>query len=404
MKKTLIMAKFNFKNMVQSKVFIIMTLIGPVLILALTVLPGLLTEKTMTVKEGTRIGLVGFKAELAGELEYGMGHLFDFQLLETSEAARIEIADEELSGAVITLDGGAGYLYLSRTATDIVAFETLKNVINRMVVGSRLEAAGMDSVYIDELSREPSWSQQKASSDSVEEKQNFVSYLYTALGFVMLLYMTTLLYGQMIGRSVVVEKTSKTVEVMLSSVRPSELMFGKILGLGLAGLLQYVFWIVLSLLIILVLGPALDISLPASISPASMGYLFVFFILAFFLYSSIYAAIGAASEDEQHMGQLGWPLIIFLVIPMVLVSPPVAHPAGLLTKVLSFFPLTAPTVMLIRVLVQMPALWELGLFLMIMILSITLAVVGSGKIFRLGILLSGKKMSIGEVLKLLKQR
>ncbi|MBI9103148.1 MAG: ABC transporter permease [Spirochaetales bacterium] len=403
MRKTLIMAKFNFKNTVQSRVFIIITLIGPFLILALTVLPGLLTEKSMTVKEGTRIGLVDVNPALKRQLDSSMRTLFIFQDFNTAEEVKVGIDAENLSGGVVAFNGGESFLYLSRTATDIVTFETLKSVINRMVIGTRLEEAGLDSAYIDELSREPAWSQQKASSGEGEEEQDFVSYLYTSLGFVMLLYMTTLLYGQMIGRSVVVEKTSKTVEVMLSSVRPSELMFGKILGLGLAGLVQYLFWIGLSLLIILVLGPALNISLPASIRPASMGYLFLFFILAFFLYSSIYAAIGAASEDEQHMGQLGWPLIIFLVIPMVLVSTLVANPEGLLTKILSFFPLTAPTVMLIRVLVQMPALWELGLFLIIMIVSIVLAVVGSGKIFRLGILLSGKKMSIREVLKLLRQ-
>ena len=404
MKKTLIIARFNFKNTVESKIFIIMTLIGPLLILALAIIPGLLAQKTMVVREQTPIGLVGFSPELMVKIEEGSGNVFLFTFFSSEEEARRAVTAEEVNGFILEKNGGENFFYVSRTATDIVTYETLKSIINRVIIGGRLESAGMDPAYIKELSRDPGWVQQKISSSGGGEEPSggFTDYLYTVIGFVMLLYMTTLLYGQMIGRSVVMEKTSKTVEVMLSSVRPGELLFGKILGLGLAGLVQYIFWISLSLFFILIIGPAFNLVLPASINPANLGFLFLFFVLAFLFYSSLYAAIGAASEDEQHLGQLSWPIIIFLMIPMLLIASLVSTPGGGLTRFLSFFPMTAPTVMLIRVLVQMPPLWELGLFLLIMTLSILGAVIGSGKIFRMGILLSGKKLSLGEVIKLLR--
>ncbi len=401
MKKIWIMALFNFKTTVKSRAFLVITLIGPLLILAVSILPGLLTEKTMAVKEGTVISLVGISPALCGKLEAQLGgRLFHFKNCDSSEEARQAVINRKSAGALIFED--EAFFYLSRTATDIVTYETLRNVANRLVIQERLEESGLDSELIQELSKPPEWTLAKVYSDETSgDESGFLDYIYTALGFVMLLYMTILLYGQMIGRSVVIEKTSKTVEIMLSSVKPSEMMFGKILGLGVAGLIQYLFWISVSLIVILIAGPFLELALPASLTPGNLGFLFIFFLLAFFLYASIYSAIGAASEDEQHLGQLSWPLIMFLVIPMLMVSALVANPDGTLAVVLSFFPLTGPVVMLIRVLVQMPSLWEFLIFFIIMLVSIFIAVVGSGKIFRICILLSGKRMTIKEVLKLL---
>ena len=100
---------------------------------------------------------------------------------------------------------------------------------------------------------------------------------------------------------------------MLSSVSPRELMFGKILGLGLAGLLQYGVWVSLALVLSKLLMPLLGMAAPSAIAPGNLAWLVVFFVLAFFLYASLYAALGAAAEDEQHLGQLAWPVLAFLV-------------------------------------------------------------------------------------------
>lgn len=356
MKKLLILTKFHFKTTAANKAFLIITLIGPLLILGVSVVPGLLTNRLMVMEEGTVVGLVGAAPELQRELMILSGGDIAFQMMGESSAARQAALDGDLAGvleAPSEVDGP--YLYYSPTGSDIVVYETLRGIVGRAVVARRMALRGWDPEEVRTLSQYPEFDIQKIGADGeVSRQQSFQGLIYTAIGFIMLLYMTVLLYGQMIGRSVVTEKTSKTVELMLSSVKPWELMFGKILGLGLAGILQYLFWIALSMILIKGVGPRLGLSLPPTLSPGNLGYLFLFFIFAFFIYSSLYAALGAASEDEQNLGQLAWPLLIFLVLPLMLVAALVANPDGPLTVGLSIFPLTAPLVMFVRVLVKMP--------------------------------------------------
>jgi ABC-2 type transport system permease protein len=208
-----------------------------------------------------------------------------------------------------------------------------------------------------------------------------------------------LLYGQTIGRSVLNEKLSKTVEIMLSSVSPMDLLFGKVLGKGLASLVQYGVWIGVSLAFITFVGPRLGVTLKLAITPAILGWLVVFFVLAFFLYSAIYAGLGAASEDEQHLGQLAWPVIVFLVIPMVLISPILTSPNSALVVGMSLFPLTGAVVMFMRILVGAAPRWQLWLSIGLQLVSIAAMIALSAKIFRIGILMTGRRFKLGEILR-----
>ncbi len=198
------------------------------------------------------------------------------------------------------------------------------------------------------------------------------------------------------------EKISKTVEIMLSSVSPMDLMFGKVLGKGLASLVQYGVWLTVSLAFIRYVGPLLGVSLKLAVTPAILGWLVVFFLLAFFLYSSLYAGLGAASEDEQHLGQLAWPVILFLVIPMVMISPILSAPNSGLVTGLSFFPLTGAVVMFLRILVGPPPMWQVWLGIGLQAVTIVAVLVVSAKVFRIGILMTGRRFRIGEILRWLR--
>jgi ABC-2 type transport system permease protein len=211
--------------------------------------------------------------------------------------------------------------------------------------------------------------------------------------------MTVLLYGQLIGRSVVTEKTSKTVEIMLSSVTSKDLLFGKILGLGLAGLLQYGVWLSMALVLTKLVGPLFGLKVPPSVTAANLAWLVIFFVLAFFLYASAYAALGAASEDEQHLGQLAWPLLMFLMVPLVMIGSFVTNPDSGISVVLSLFPLTSPIVMLIRILVSPPPGWQILLCVVILLASVVAMATLAAKVFRVGILMTGKRAKLGEVLR-----
>jgi len=222
----------------------------------------------------------------------------------------------------------------------------------------------------------------------------------TGLIFAMLLYMTVLLYGQAIGRSVLSEKTNKTVEIMLSSVRPMDLLFGKILGKALASLLQYGIWVSVSLAMMKLIGPRLGVPVGVELSISTFAYLVLFFILAFFLYCSIYAALGAASEDEQHLGQLAWPVVIFLMIPIVMISQVITAPRSSMVVGLSFFPLTAPIIMFLRILMGAVQPWEILLSIALIIIATAAVIWLSSKIFRVGILMTGKRLKFREILRM----
>ena len=178
-------------------------------------------------------------------------------------------------------------------------------------------------------------------------------------------------------------------------------MVGKIVGMGIAGLLQYALWIAVSLLLMKVVGPAFNLELPSLLSTDMLGYLILFFLLAFFLYSGLYAVCGALAEDEQSMGQLQIPFIIPLVIPMVMISYLVMNPEAPVTVFMSFFPLTAPMTMFVRVIVSPPGMLQILICVAVMLATVAAVAIGSGKIFRQAILRTGKSMSLKDGIRLL---
>jgi len=405
MRNLVAIAKREFKAATGNKTFVIMTILGPFILLALTVLPSMLSTNTAVMNSGKPMAINMDNQSVSRYLSSAM----DGQSVET-----LEIADASSAKEKVLAGDYAGYveipsawpdeeaMYFTKSGTEAILFSTIENVLASYATQERIKEAGLTTEQATRLMSRPSFRVIKLGANQSEEtktQDDFMGILFTALSFVMLIYMTVLLYGQMIGRSVVQEKTNKTVEIMLSSVSTRDLMFGKILGLGLAGLFQYSVWISMGVLMIKVIGPAFNLSLPAAVTIDNFLWLVLFFILAFFLYAAGYAALGAAAEDEHHLGQLAWPLIIFLIIPMVLISPMVMNPGSPMVVGLSLFPLTSPIVMLVRVLVSTPAWWELALCISLLLATIYGIAVFGAKIFRVGILMSGKRPKLGEIIR-----
>ncbi len=401
MNKALRIARMEFKMTAANKAFIIITILGPLVIVGMAFLPSLLMQSASAIEEGTTIAIAG-----------GDGKLFDavttaavdspirfVRGTDVDELAR-RVAEREIDGYVVVPED---YLrtdtleYYSRTGTDFVIAETIQGYFGNVIVSLRMRAAGLDPQRIAYLSARPEVLLRSATGEPGSAGGDVASTIFTAIAFTLLLYLTILLYGQATARSVLKEKTSKTVEIMLSSVRPIDMLFGKLLGQVFAALLQYAIWVGAGYLIVSLVGPRLGVELPATISTGTFGFLVLFFLLAFFLYSAAYAAIGSGAEDETHVGQLGWPLIIFLVLPMMLVSAIVMRPDAPLVIALSYVPFTAPIIMFIRTMIDMPAAWEIVLVVAIMIVSIVGMTAVSAKIFRVGLLMSGKRFSIADI-------
>ncbi|MFP4382461.1 MAG: ABC transporter permease [Spirochaetia bacterium] len=403
-KKILNVAGMEFKLTAVNKAFVIITIIGPFLILAISVLPTLFASSGPAIEEGTAIAVVGGTEDLYQDLNRALGQT-NLRVFRQNnfEQVRQQVLKGSVHGILVLPQENPlesdSYTYYSKSGSDFGVYETLKAVLGNVVVNQKLAGEGLDPSRVRYLTRTPGLEARKLAASGEDTSQDFMGLLMTGMAFVMLIYMTVLLYGQMIARSVLTEKTSKTVEIMLSSVQPLELLYGKIFGKGVAGILQYIFWGTVAVILVKVIGPAFDLSLPASLTVTNLLYLIVFFILAFFLYAAIYGALGAGAEDDQHLGQLQMPVIMLLVLPLVLVSAMIMNPNGALTVTLSFVPFTAPIVMLLRIIISEPPVWEILVSIGLQLLTITGLVYVSAKIFRVGVLMTGKRPSITEILR-----
>lgn len=392
----------EFRMTAATKTFLILTILGPFLITAMAVLPTVLSSQGE--RKQIEIAAVGLPEGLYR------------QVAPPLEAMKIKLTRWE--GAVSELDSrvlrGQLYGYLSfpedpmsasnlqlvsREVADFKIVALLKSMVGQAIVGERLRSSGLDSSSIRRMIAAPEITNQQITKSGQKVQQDLLSSILIGITFTMMLYMTILLYGQSIGRSVVQEKISKTVEIMLSSVDARDLLFGKILGQAAASLLQYAVWIGMALLFMRILGPSLNLNQLPQLSGALPLYLVLFFLLGFFLYAGLYAAMGAAAEDEHNLGQLSWPILLFLILPMVSVGAIVTNPASSYSVLLSLFPLTSPIVMFVRIMMSDPGAWQIFLSVALLVAAILSVMLLSAKIFRVGILMMGKRFKWREILR-----
>jgi len=401
----------EFRLTAANKVFIVLTLLGPFFIAAIAILPGFL------LKSSGAMGGPAIRIALSGADSRFLQDVAPILKQSDIEASAVQDTVESLDSQLLA---GAydGYVilpadftkiahleYVTKDAADFRVLGALQDAIGLAIVARRLEKAGVPALQAASLTRPPVFETRRLTQNRGTKKNpDFITVFMTGLMFAMLLYMTVLLYGQAIGRSVLAEKTNKTVEIMLSSVRPMDLLFGKILGKALASLLQYGIWVTVSVAVMKLIGPRLGVPIGIDLPLSTFAYLVLFFILAFFLYCSIYAALGAAAEDEQGLGQLAWPVVIFLMIPILMISQVITAPRSPVVVGLSFFPLTAPIIMFLRILMNAAPPWEIFVSLALTVIATAAVVWLSSMIFRVGILLTGKRLKFRDVLRMIHYR
>ena len=398
--------RMEFRLTTANKAFLVLTILGPFLIVAVTVLPTLLAApKAPPAAEEPRIAVVNADPVFLEDFE---ADLIPFGIIASAMAGDETRLKERVLAGEFTgyiklpedLAGATSIEFVTTNEGDSRVMAALEIVIGLSVVEMRLKRTSLDAEQVASIGQLPAVVRSPLPArPGEEESQDLMKILFTGLTLVMLLYMTVLLYGQTIGRSVLNEKLSKTVEIMLSSVSPLDLLFGKVLGKALASLLQYGIWVSASLAFIELIGPRIGVTLQLAITPAILGWLVAFFLLAFFIYSAIYAGLGAASEDEQHLGQLAWPAIVFLVIPMVMIWPILNSPNSALVVGMSFFPLTGSVVMFMRILAGAAPMWQVWLSIGLQLVTIVALIALSAKVFRVGILMTGRRFKLGEILR-----
>lgn len=406
MRKLFKVVGHEFRMTAGTKAFVILTILGPFLLIGMTVVPALVSQHSE--RKGTELAVAGISVEMFNQIAPPIEQL-GIHLQHSDQPAEVlerrVIGEDHLYGYLLFPEdilSGESLELVTKEFPEYRIVEAMKGVIGQVVMDARLKEAGLDSARIRALTTPMDIEAKQITKSGTKAQADTFSFIMVGITFTIMLYMTILLYGQSIGRSVVQEKTSKTVEIMLSSVSEQDLLFGKIFGQAAASLLQYTVWIGMAMVGSHLIGPGLGLSRLPQLSFSILLFLVLFFLLGFFLYASIFAALGAAAQDEQNLGQLSWPLIVVLVFPMVSAGPIITSPSSSFSVFLSLFPLTAPIVMFVRILVSDPKTWQIGVSIAVQAAAVLVFILLSAKIFRIGILMTGKRFKLGEVLRLLR--
>lgn len=428
--------KREYLERVRTKWFAIATLLGPVLFLALTVLPILFVSRTKASVDSTNIDII----DATG---VGLGERVAAQLTDSASVrptvtipAQGDVAAaESLATRAVMGKSRQGYLildsltlqgskarYAGRNTTTVPDMNRVGNAVDKAVLALRLESTGFTQARIDSLTRVDVRLDKTQLSDKGREKSGAGS---TILGLIVafLLYLVLVLYGQTVLRSVIEEKTTRVAEVVISSVRPEVLLAGKIIGIGGVAVTQMGVWIASSLWITAQVVPmvmknrapvagasaadslARTNDLMSSMPSFSIGLivaLLLFFVLGFIFYSCLYAAVGSTVNSESEAQQASTPVVMLLVLSAVFIQPVALAPQSTLSAVMSMLPFSAPIMMPMRMsLTSVPA-WQVAVSLLGMVLACVAAIWFSARIYRVGLLMYGKRPSLKELFKWLR--
>lgn len=419
MNKTFIIIQREYLTRVRKKTFIISTLLFPILYLGLIFGMGYIAENSKQVLNIALIDQSGFFSQNELDLENQLDPSSKISLVSTR--ATDVMRDPEAAGfdgfiRMPKLDWRQGSNELMLEAKKSYGSGTTAAVqakLNR--IWSRIKN---DSLSIDETTQAILQGSQLAIRSKNLDDETSNANIAEVIGYVagLLIYLILLIYGSQVMMGVMEEKTNRIAEVLVSSVRPYQMMMGKILGIGLVALTQFLIWIGFVFAVYNITkasGSSLNMSpeiigkmqeVFTGINMPLILFCFGFYFLGgFFFYSSLYAAIGSAvNEDLREAQSLSFPVTMLVIISIALMGTATANPTGPIAVWASLIPFSSPIVMMARIPYGVPSTvpwWQLGLSMTLLVLGFMGTVWFAGKIYRTGILMYGKKPSWGEMLK-----
>ncbi len=418
---------------VRSKAFIILTILAPLLMLALVAGPIFLMGKGSKSQKIAVVDLDGRVAPLFEErlkemtkplediqakVKASTGGRQDVFTLDKYEVERINVPEgkeaetraalsarlkQNQLNAYLWIDKsslaeGGQVDYYARNLTDMTGTQTIRRAVSSAITRLRLTDQGMNPDQIEKLMRSVAWRTVKVSDAGEKEDAGVASFM-VALFFVMILYTTLIFYGIQVMRSVIEEKSSRIFEVLLSAVKPMELMAGKILGVAAVGLTQYLVW---AGMMALTGGAAGALAIRGQLGDLSVGpmvlvFFVVYFLLGYLLYSAMFAALGAAVNSEHEAQQLQMLVMWMLIVPMITMQLVMRSPASTTSVVLSLIPPFGPILMFLRITVQTPPAWQIAASIGSIALTIVAAMWVCARIYRVGILMYGKRPTLPEI-------
>ena len=436
--------KREFLERVRTKWFIISTLLIPLFLVGSMVLPVWLAARSRATQAVSSVRIldatgVGLGARVARVLTSDSSratdsarHTPDVRVVAPGELASAEdqamrdVMGKRIPGYLVldaaTVNGDSAR-YAGRNASTVPDVERLRSAVRQGVMAARLEASGLDSNRVASLTnvrvRLPAI---RITDKGKAGAGGFGGYI---VGFMIafLLYFILAVYGQAVLRGVMEEKTTRVAEVIVSSVSPTTLLAGKILGVGAVAALQQVLWVAVSSGVTTLLAPTMlrlseragtsatvtragSMAMMSGLLPqfswTTVAVILLFFVLGFLFYASLFAAVGATVNSEQDAQQASAP-IMFLLVPTILMVQPIAlNPTSTLATVMSMLPFSAPIIMPMRMaMLQIPT-WELAASIASTMLGCVLAIWLAAKIYRVGLLMYGKRPTYREMMKWLR--
>lgn len=420
MRKVWSVVRREFIEKVRTKWFIIGTVLGPVLMFGAVALPILMAEsgatRVVAVVDATS---GGFGERVAGMLDQSGSVRSERVPVGAAEieerAARLarRVGTDTLDGLLILtdalLDDGRAE-YRGRNVSSLSDMDLLEGIVRNAVFGERLRREGVDPEVVGRARIPVDVVTKKIKGGEVTEESGEASF-FLAYAMWLLLYIAILLYGIQVMGSVVEEKTSRVVEVLVSSLRPFELLAGKIVGVGAVGILQLGIWVGCAKLMIdkraalaTLLGQAeagqalASVGLP-EVPLSTIAVFMSYFVMGYFLYAAMFAAVAAMVNSEQEARQAQTPVVMLLVIPTVLMIGILNNPDGAMAVALSLIPFTSPIAMPVRWAAAPVPGTELALSLAFLVLALFAIIWVASRIYRVGILMYGKKPRLRELLR-----
>jgi ABC-2 type transport system permease protein len=455
MNKLLAIIKREYLAKVRTKFFVIMTILGPLMLLVFTIVPGLLLgmkaggdtriailDQTEGSKlyEPIRRSLMRLERDEASNRQPGIA-----ESVNSNTKDRVEKAGKSLTGSFhveqvnangrsldhikpelngrIGHDDLDGYLiippdilsnseskaaYYGRNVGDVFTRGQIEDRLNSAVRRQRLLKEGVKDQDVDALSESVDLATFPVNEKGEEGAEDSGAGFAMVFIIAFLIYITILLYGQVVLGAIIEEKETRIAEILFSSVRPFHIMIGKLIGVSLMGLTQMIIWGAAFSALALYVVPAMSakgiqgINLPR-LPPFFFVYFFLFFVLGYFIYATIYALVGSMVTTSQEGGQMAMPVVFLLMAGLYLAFPVIRAPNSSFAFWVSMVPFFAPITMMVRIVSQTPPFWQIALSLAIGFATVIALLWLASRIYRIGMLMYGKKATIPEVVRWIRQ-
>jgi len=431
MRNLKLIIKREYYARVRNKSFIIMTILSPVILVGMVFLVVYLSS--LNNEEVRNIAVLDQSELLQDALEDSENLKFIFLDGMDLENAKIISLESKYHGllyiphtdSLTALDQNLQFFV--EGSPNISAIQYIEKSLNSKLTNLKLEQDGVDLMQIEASKSNVDIHIENYKGEQTSKMSSWIKAIFGgAAGYLLMMFI--IIYGNMVMRSVIEEKTNRIIEIIISSVKPYHLMMGKIIGTSLAGITQFLIWVVLGGILLFVATSVFGLQIENSsvanqemidqvnnsglqtvindilrlpMTTLIISFLF-FFIGGYFLYSSFYAAIGAAVDNETDTQQFMFPIIIPLMLAIYVgFFAVIENPHGTVAVVFSYIPLTSPIVMLMRIPFGVPW-WEILISLLLLFATFALVVWFAAKIYRVGILMYGKKPTYKELYKWLK--